>query len=237
MNVIGHRGASVAQPENTPEAFAVADGMGADGVELDVRLADSGRGDARLVVFHDALPSDPESIDAIVGFDAVLDACGSRMLVNVEIKNDTEHLDLEASLAVVAPTLEVMRERGPSWMDRWLISSFSLATIDRCRELAPEIPTAYLVTAVDDEVIAAAVEGGHRAIHPHAVPLTGEQVERCRSAGLHVNVWTCNDADRLVELESVGVDGVCTDVPDVALAALGRDATPQPNPSWWRPAD
>ena len=37
MLVIGHRGASQAAPENTPEAFRRAREMGADGVELDVR--------------------------------------------------------------------------------------------------------------------------------------------------------------------------------------------------------
>jgi glycerophosphoryl diester phosphodiesterase len=49
-------------------------------------------------------------------------------------------------------------------------------------------------------------------------------VSRCHDAGLAVHAWTCNDAERLVELAADGVDGVCTDVPDVALAALGRPA-------------
>jgi hypothetical protein len=38
---------------------------------------------------------------------------------------------------------------------------------------------------------------------------------------------------RLVELAAIGVDGVCTDVPDVALAALGRAGEPAAlSPSW-----
>jgi glycerophosphoryl diester phosphodiesterase len=52
----------------------------------------------------------------------------------------------------------------------------------------------------------------------------------CHDAGMVLTTWTCNDAERMSQLASIGVDGVCTDVPDVALAALGRtdaDAAPR----------
>ena len=48
--IIGHRGASAVAPENTLDAFARALDEGADGVELDVRLARDGV----PVVIHDA---------------------------------------------------------------------------------------------------------------------------------------------------------------------------------------
>jgi glycerophosphoryl diester phosphodiesterase len=37
-----------------------------------------------------------------------------------------------------------------------------------------------------------------------------------------VNCWTCDDPDRIRWLADVGVDAIVTNVPDVALAALGR---------------
>jgi glycerophosphoryl diester phosphodiesterase len=43
-----------------------------------------------------------------------------------------------------------------------------------------------------------------------------------------VNTWTCDDPDRIRWLAEVGVDGIVTNVPDVALTALGR---PTPVPS------
>ena len=47
--IIAHRGASAHAPENTLAAFRRAVELGADGIELDVRLA----GDGVAVVFHD----------------------------------------------------------------------------------------------------------------------------------------------------------------------------------------
>ena len=93
VQVIAHRGASRAAPENTVAAFRRAAEMGAQAVELDVRRT----GDGALVVHHDAAsrptavrsasspaPTSPTHVPA---FAAALDACAG-MWVNVEIKND-----------------------------------------------------------------------------------------------------------------------------------------------------
>ncbi len=211
--------------------------MGADGVELDVRIAPDGRGGSRLVIFHNPLPTSQAQLDALPSFDDVLDACGDRMLVNVEIKNSDDEGGHDPTMAVVAPTVLAMQRRGRSWVDRWLFSSFDLDTMDHARRVAPEIPTAFLVVHATDEAIAAAIAGGHMAIHPGAEPLTAERVAACHAAALVVNTWTCNDPDRLRELDGMGVDGVCTDVPDIARVALGRHLDPVGlSPSWERRA-
>ena len=88
------------------------------------------------------------------------------------------------------------------------------------------------MSRVSDERIAAIAAAGHAAVHPWEPNVTAEFVDRCHQAGLAVNTWTCNDPQRLVELSAMGVDGVCTDVPDVALASLGRPSTPAVSPSW-----
>jgi glycerophosphoryl diester phosphodiesterase len=220
MLVLAHRGASAAAAENSVAAFRLADEMGADGVELDVRRTPDGR----LLVAHDVLPTDPDLVDSmgLATLDEALDACGERMVVNVEIKNWPGDTDFDPEMRIVAPVIESLRRRGPRDAPRWLISSFSLETIEACRAAAPEIATAWLVTTVSPERIVQVAAAGHRALHPWEPGLTAEFVERCHAAGLAVNTWTCNDPDRIVALAAMGVDGVCTDVPDVALAALGR---------------
>ena len=229
MLVLGHRGASRAAVENTPEAFVTADQMGADGVELDVWLADDGR----LLVFHDDLPAAGPRRDELPGLDAVLDACGDRMLVNVEIKAPRRGAASYAAAAASAVTGRLL-DRGPAERARWLISSFSWDVIERCREAAPELATAYLVLTARASTLRTTVEAGHRAIHPGVRGLSAKTVERAHEAGLLVTAWTCNEPDTLRTLAEWGVDAVCTDVPDVALTALGRDRAAAP--SWGTPA-
>lgn len=241
MLVIAHRGASAAAPENTPEAFELADRLGADGVELDVRLVESfgtaarsaPGAAARLVAVHDRLPDDPEVIEGLPELDAVLDASGDRMLINVEIKNEGASAGAASSMRVVDATVEALRARGDRRRDRWLISSFSAVTIDRVRRIAPEFRTALLVEGIGDRAIDSAVRAGHVAIHPDVESLSPDVVERAHDVGLFVMPWTCNDGDRIVELASMGVDAVCTDVPDVALSSLGRTASPPPPAPRW----
>ena len=50
--IIAHRGDSGAAPENTLAAFRQAIAVGADGIEMDVRLTKDGQ----LTVFHDHCP-------------------------------------------------------------------------------------------------------------------------------------------------------------------------------------
>jgi len=113
--------------------------------------------------------------------------------------------------------LATLAERAPG---RWLLSSFRLRTIERCRLLDPSVPTAWLTFQLGREVVERAVAGGHTAVHPWEPMVVAEQVEQCHEAGLLVNTWTCNDRDRARALVDAGVDGVITDVPDVMVTAL-----------------
>ena len=230
MLVLGHRGASADAPENTPEAFVLADRMGADGVELDVRRM----ADGRLLVAHDPLPDSLEQVEAmdLPTFAEALDACGDRMLVNIEIKNIKSEAGYDPTMAMVGPIIAELRGRGLDAIDRWLISSFSWATVGACRELAPEIATACLtMVPVDGAAIERISASGHAAVHPYEAHVDATMLDGCHRHGLAVNAWTCNDPQRIVELAALGVDGVCTDVPDVALNSLGRPS-PAGRPTW-----
>jgi glycerophosphoryl diester phosphodiesterase len=165
--------------------------------------------------------------DGIATLPPVLDACDGLALVNVEIKNWPLDTDFDESLGIVDTVVEALAARPAAERERYVVSCFHLPTVDRVRELAPDLVTAWLVGVVgpDDgaQVIAEAVDHGHRAFHPHHALVTPALVERAHDEELAVNAWTCNEPDRIRWLAAeAGVDGIVTDVPDVALAALGR---------------
>lgn len=225
--VMAHRGASRAALENSLEAFRRAVDMGSQAAELDVRRT----ADGALVVHHNPTLDDGRVIaemavgdlpDHVPTLDQALDACRP-MWVNVEIKNDPSEPDFDPDDTIADATIACLarREEGD---DRWLISSFRRSTVDRCRSVRPSIATAWLTVMVADEEIESVARDlsatGHRAIHPWFGALTREAVDTCHRYGLQVNTWTCDDPERMRELISWGVDGICTNVPDVALTVV-----------------
>jgi glycerophosphoryl diester phosphodiesterase len=229
MLVIGHRGASAAFAENTAAAFLGAIDQGADGVELDVRRTLDGA----LALSHDDTLRDGTVVvetamadlpPSMIDLSTALALCEPLGLVNIEIKNWPDDRDFDATEQLAAQVVALLAERGELEAGRNLISCFHLPTVDRVHELAPALPTAWLLGLIEDpaRLVEKAAEHGHAAVHPHHLFVDQAFVDRAHAAGLQLNPWTCNDPDRLKELEQMGVDAVVTDVPDVALRALGR---------------
>ncbi len=229
--IVAHRGASVAFPENTIEAFVGAFDLGAIGSELDIRRT----ADDQLVVHHDAHLNDgrlirdhvrsdlPASIPTLSEvFDAV--PVG---FVNVEIKNHDHEPDFDEDQAVARDVVSLIDDLGVR--DRVLVSSFDFATVLAVREADGDLPTGWLFwddprrggVVVADE-IKRAVDHGVNAIHPNDPLVTPQVVDAAHAVGLEVNVWTVDDPDRLRELAQMGVDALITNTPDVAAAALAE---------------
>lgn len=222
--VVAHRGASRAEPPgNTVAAFHRARELGADWVELDVRLT----ADGARAIHHDAELPDGRAICELAvaelpGFVPVLDtalaACDG-LGVNVEIKNSRPDPDFDpqrtSADAVVAELAGFPR-------DRVLVTSFDLATVDRVRALDPTLATGLLAHELEEPkpTIELAASRGHRAINPWDPFVDDAFMELARGAGLEVNVWTVNEPDRMRELIALGVDAIITDVPDVLRGLL-----------------
>jgi glycerophosphoryl diester phosphodiesterase len=220
-DVIAHRGASRLAQENTSAAFRKAVEVGAQGIEFDARRT----ADGVVVVHHDARLPDGRVIvetpwrelpDHVPTLGDALDACVGAW-VNIEIKNMPQDPDFDPDDHVAVEVLAHLAERGEG---RWLLSSFRLETVDRCHLVAPDVPTAWLTLEVEPDTPADLVRRGHTAVNPWEPTLTADVIARCHDAGLLVNGWTCNDPGRFVELASWGIDGLCTDTPDVMLRAL-----------------
>lgn len=229
--VLAHRGARTVAPENTLEAFRIALEQHADGVELDVhRTSDDG-----LVVHHDAdavglgvlAAASRDAIRAarpdIPTLAEVLDACAGS-LVNIEIKNlpgDADYDDTDRASELV---VELLDER--SRQDDVIVSSFNLATVDRVRRLDERTPTGFLVMLGIDpfDALDLCADHGHGALHPFAGMLNADDaaavVQRAHELELAVNVWTVNEEAEMRRLAVAGVDGIITDVPDVARRVI-----------------
>jgi glycerophosphoryl diester phosphodiesterase len=222
--IIAHRGASVAHPENTVVAFAAAGAMGADAVELDARRT----ADGAVVVHHDDTLPDGRVIvglaraelpDSVPTLADALDACGG-LIVNIEIKNGPDDADFDPSESVAEAVVAEVAARATG--ARTVVSCFHRPTIDRVRALAPDLVTAYLHLHLDGATaLAEAVAHGHRLLHPWYGWVTEELVVAAHVAGVGVNTWTVDDPELMVRLASIGVDGIVTNVPDVALQMLG----------------
>ena len=226
--MIAHRGASRAERENTLQAFSTAVLMKADAIELDVRLT----ADSQMAVHHDAGFETPEGQRLVVQstvaelaghiplLEAALDACAG-VLVNIEIKNIASDPDFDPDRRLAGLVVDLLAAR--SRRDRVLVSSFDPGTITQVRRLDPGVDTALLTYDDDPErSLSACVDAGHVAVHPWDRKVDERFVAAAHAVGLKVNVWTVDEPERIAELARWGVDGIVTNVPDVALATLGR---------------
>lgn len=211
--LIAHRGASAQQPENTIAAFRAARALGARWVELDVRCTLDGE----LAVHHDEMLADGSPVASVRAASlppdvpllaAALDACEG-MGVNVEVKPQER-----------ADVVELVVAEVRAWGGEVLVSSFDHALADRVRAMAPEVPTALLVAGGPFEAATSAAAAGHAALNPWDGLVDERLVGHCHDLGLEVNVWTVDSPERIRQLAAMGVDGIVTNVIDIARAAL-----------------
>jgi glycerophosphoryl diester phosphodiesterase len=221
--VFAHRGCTDGFVENTIDAFAEARRLGADGVELDVRLT----ADGALAIHHDAeIPGlgviaelEVADLPAHVPLLADVLAVCEGMVVNVEIKNAPQDPGWDPGEAVAALTAATIEEAG--WTGRVIVSSFQVATLRAVQAADSRLPLGALwgVVAEPQSALAEAAESGFGAVHPFFLSVDRELVRRAHAMGLGVNVWTVNAPHDLRAMLDAGVDTVITDRLADALAA------------------
>jgi glycerophosphoryl diester phosphodiesterase len=237
--VFGHRGASALEIENTLAAFRRAMLDGADGVELDVQRCRSGE----VVVFHDddlsRLAGRPEAIEQlplaalrevrlrgqgeIPTLTEALDACGASACVNVEIK----YAGLRpGGCAALVDAVAVDIERIGCGT-RIIVSSFSPVAVWLWRKRMPKLPCGLLFERPRpfrrpwplrmDRLLPFLRP---HAVHPDDELCSPDAVAAWRRRGYLVNVWTVDDPVRQRALAAMGVDGIISNDPGRARAAL-----------------
>lgn len=237
--IIAHRGASKQAPENTMTAFQKALELRAGGIELDVHLSRDGF----LVVTHDETLERTSNGKGKVG-DKTLDELksldfgswfshefrderiptldevlwlisGWDGLLNIEIKNGPVfYPGIEKAVADA-----VVRYNRTN---RTIVSSFNHYSLVEIRKYNPEIKTAPLYMAGIFEPWEYARRMGAAAIHPIFYNIVPEVMKGCKENNIMVNPFTVDDPEHIRAIACAGVDGIITNVPDIALKIVSE---------------
>jgi len=236
MNTLiwAHRGASGYAPENTMEAFKLANEQRADGIELDIHLTK----DSHLVVSHD------EAIDRCSnGKGRIIDKTleelltydfsnhlpkyknskiptlkevlrfvrDTKMTINIEIKSDIVIYEgIEEKVTALVSKLGMKK--------RVMYSSFNHHSLMLIKKLDRTIPIGLLYNEamVDPHVYAAHLKAD--AIHPYYLTLmVPDTISGCKLLGININTWTVNEPEHMAWMFKEGVNAIITNYPDVAL--------------------
>jgi glycerophosphoryl diester phosphodiesterase len=226
--LIAHRGASAKEPEHTFAAYDLALEMGADMLEVDLRLT----ADGQLVAVHDrtllrTLGEDRRISDLrlcdIWEIESPLRPLGLHEIFARYGPRTSYLLDLKAP----APPMERYVARAIArhgLRDRVMVQTFSRRGLQRMRRCDPEVSLAQLYAR---NTPAALIRGDLErvasfadAVAPEAGSVNADLVTAAHRLGLRVQPWTVNEPGQISRMLRSGADGLITDVPDVARALV-----------------
>src|SRR6056297_3637915 len=235
VEVIAHRGAAAARPENTLAAVEKALEDRADWVEIDVQEI----ADGTVIVTHDsdfmkqagvplkvgdAMPEDLAQIDIGSWFDPayaearvptlrdVLEAAKGRGQVLIELKYYGHDERLEERVA------RIVEETGMA--DDVMIMSLKRAGVAKMRALRPDWPVGILAARAIGDVGALVAE----FLAVNAGQVSGHLLRRAHAAGKRVYVWTVDDPRAMSRMISMRVDGLSTNRPALARQVMAERA-------------
>jgi glycerophosphoryl diester phosphodiesterase len=236
VQVIAHRGASAARPENTMAAFALAIEQKATWVELDVQES----ADGEVIVIHDsdymklanlALKTWEATLDDLAGIDigsrfdpayasertpllrdvlALARDSGSGVLIELKYYGHDRMLEQR-----VADLVDAM-----GMADQVRVMSLKYGAVRKMKSLRPDWTVGLLTTATVGDP--AALEADFFAVNMKTV--SAGLVRAARAAGKEVYVWTVNDPLAMSHMASLGVSGLITDEPALAREVLQQRA-------------
>jgi glycerophosphoryl diester phosphodiesterase len=227
-----HRGGASEVPENTMPAFEHAIALGYRYIETDVHVT----ADGVLLAFHDdvldrvtdgkgVIEDLPWSVvrtakvdgrEPIPLFEDLLGAWPD-VRVNIDPKHD----------GAVEPLVAALKKCDA--VDRVCVGAFSDERLERVRASLPGVCTS--LGPIGTLQLGLAAQGDHVGELPAPcvqVPthyldteiVTPAFVEAAHRREMQVHVWTIDEADEMVRLLDLGVDGVMTDRPKVLRQVL-----------------
>jgi glycerophosphoryl diester phosphodiesterase len=221
---VGHKGADLLAPGNTPAAFDAAVAVGVDMIEFDI-LSEHIDGTGDLFLAHDpghleGAPSLEEGLahlasDAFAGLDLDVDLKlpGYELRVLEALRR---HGLVERTLVSTMETssLAVLRAAEPALRLGWSVPKLRKDPMERRLTRVPAIGVALAYRAALPRYAAAAIRAGKcDALMAHWRLVTPALVQHIQAAGGELYVWTVDDRPTIDRLMALGVDGVITNDP------------------------
>jgi glycerophosphoryl diester phosphodiesterase len=217
MRIIAHRTCPQHAPENSLRGIQVAAELGADAVEVDVRLTRDGI----PVLNHDVTGWRTarwpfpirwtssvriQRIGRMPTFAAALDALGPDLGVNVDVKADS----------ALGPAIATLQRAAlaPGRVALWVRSEDAVRHTVRA---APELTVGLLADASNPAGVARYIERAARAgaaeVSLHESVTTADAVAAGHERGLRVHSWLVR-RDSLDRVLAAAPDGIVTDWPE-----------------------
>jgi glycerophosphoryl diester phosphodiesterase len=224
VRIVAHRACPLHGQENSIQGVITAAKLGADAVEIDIRLTSDGL----PILNHDRtlwrMAKYPLPVDRISSsrFRTLRNRqTGTPMPSLTEVLDVLPDgldmaLDLKAPSAL-GPTVELLAQRN--MLERAALWVRDPDHVRRAATLAPESERALLRNTMNPAKTSGylhdAVACGATAVSIHQRGLTTEAVKEAKGLGLTVYCWVL-DMGGLAEVIRTGVDGVVVDSPDLA---------------------
>lgn len=232
--IVAHRGATMYAPENTMGAFQRAVELGAEWIELDVRLTR----DKIAVVYHYFYMHVTTPLLGPI-FDYTRDELRDTQVAGTECKipllsevlqQFSGRIGLEIELKGPEPEAvgivsKALHDYRQQW-DTFAVTSFEPSLLSSIQQACPGLDTALICRPeswMGSDVIA--YDAVHRAqlantrtVHLLPQHISSDTLNRIRCAGVDVRCGPTNDSDTLRRMIEVGIKRICTDNLDEALA-------------------
>jgi len=213
---IGHRGAKTYEIENTLESFKKAIELGANGIELDVRISKDGE----LIISHDKDLKRVYGKDLRINeatLDELRELTGNKIATLEEvlrfIDGHVEKILVELKEAGYEKSVLDLIQKG-KMRDRIIIVSFHEEVLARVRSLDGEIETGLIYAKIKKPV-----EMALKLNAQYLVPLYRfvhrRDVAKAHKSNLKVIVWTINTKEEARSFIAKDVDGIATDKPAI----------------------
>jgi glycerophosphoryl diester phosphodiesterase len=155
--------------------------------------------------------------EKIPTLDEVFEMFGDRLFMNIELKNYSTPND-----GLVSKVAEVIKRHKIS--ERLWFSSFLPSNLKIAEQLLPSVPRGLLAPPLWRGTSARRdwQYGRYQSLNPFFLDTTSNLVRRIHAQGGRVFVFTVNRAIEMRRLSKIGVDGILTDDPALALRLFGR---------------